>query len=253
LAAHDPTLLTFEYAYHQSDAAALANLLHCLEARAGGRRQLITDRKGSIVLDTATLEVTVFVGTGGAKDPILERYCRGALRAPQLETLSTTDRRTVTHWHDAMHKGLTSFGTTLVENARQIGPHLTGEGQERAVALLIRAGTLACYVVLNHAGASEGVVDRIPATLPGVVKYMLEAEIPEDATVMQLYFDRMARSWPYLLMPTTAGFGRFIDRYADLREQKVHTLPSADAFVERFEPAPADALKFLVNPFGPTA
>jgi len=62
-------------------------------------------------------------------------------------------------------------------------------------------------------------------------------------------YDDATEEWLYLFAPSTKGFGSYIDRYADLRNNRVEFIASSREFNTLFRPAVEDEFKFLVSPF----
>ena len=82
-----------------------------------------------------------------------------------------------------------------------------------------------------------------------VVRLISDIGIPEDAIIVQLYFDYKSRDWRYLLAPTLKGFGHFIDRVIDIKTGACIGFTSAEQFIEFAGVTPKDGFKFLVDPF----
>lgn len=237
------------YSCPAPDEQHVGTLIRHLMSRLGGQRQPFVERRGAIDLDTALLEITLRICADQPHPHVLAEYCQGTLDVDTLNGLSESDRREITLWYEKLCERLEGLMLPLLDTLRSECPRAMLHDQERAVALLVRAGTLSCYMTLNHSAMDSLLTSRIPDGLVAAIKYILESNVPEDASVLQLYFDRDEHNWPYLFMPTTAGFGHFINRYVDLRDSSVRTIHSTAEFIARFQPDPDDALKFLVNPF----
>jgi len=78
--------------------------------------------------------------------------------------------------------------------------------------------------------------------------FLNQYELPE-LKICQLYFDLRSRTWKYLFIPTSYGFGRWIDRYVDLDDEEIHIVSSQEEFIELFNLSSVDKYKFIINPY----
>jgi hypothetical protein len=237
-----------EFAYREADEVQVAWMLPVLERRVGGRRWKDLRRFRAIDVVPGLETVITFRRCKGAP-AVVNRYCAGQLAGEAFARLDKRDRARITRWRDDIHRDLEPFIHRLLGVLDQIRPRITQDGQEKAVSVQVRAGTVECHIVLNHARMNATLAHALPRAMEALLTTMLEIELPDDATVTQLYFDRAQREWRYLFMPTTDSFARWVNRYVDLRDYGIRAVGSTGEFRDLFEPDPADGLKLLINPF----
>lgn len=105
------------------------------------------------------------------------------------------------------------------------------------------------YTVLNHKRMTGELISSLPFVMAKVVKeIIIESDFPDDGNkIAQLFPNFNTDSWDYLFVPSRRAFGKFIDRYIDLRDGKYHMIDSLEEFRALFSPHDRDIFKFLIN------
>jgi len=244
-------LFAIEYCYARADEPLLAPFARELAREFGGQHS--TRRARTSVLDlTSSLDVVLTVSTSAMQVPALVRHFAGRFDPQSLRAEGPEVQARIARWLEELNLEMETLLQPLIRRVRQDCPRLTSGGLVRALPLLLRVGTLEFNLILNHQTVDDCLLEAIPIALSNGVRYVLDAGIPEDASVTQFYYDLRRGGWRYLFMPTTAGFGTWMDRYVDLTEGTVRSISSRREFLDIFKPDEDDSLKFLVNPFSDT-
>lgn len=110
-------------------------------------------------------------------------------------------------------------------------------------------GTTTLYVVINHFNMTDELIDKLPKALVETYgKISLDYIVAESKTC-QLYPDFENNEWRYLFTPTYVAFGNYVDKYYDLKENRVFQINSKQEFVDRFDLIDEDKYKFIINSF----
>jgi hypothetical protein len=246
----DRTVLEVTYRFSAFSKNQLDPILQLLEAKTPARRESWELRAGAIDLVTV-LEIAVGFVAAVAVKPIVAEYFKGLFNADELKELGQEHRIAAERLASAVRSKLKEIvsNVSAVFDSRPICLNL--REPEDAIALVIEYGPCPCYVVLNHARMTEALAADLPDAVIRVMEYLWANGLPDGARCLQLYFDEHDQVWRYLFVPTSRGFGRFIDRYIDLHTRQVHTLTSRSMFVHRFQPSVRDKHKFLIDPYTP--
>jgi len=226
------------YDYSIRDENDLNEVITGFEDVLGGERKPYHVRLGAIDLNTI-LELGLIFIIG----PAISIYFEGFFGLKKFEEIGEEHRREII----AFFKTLASDMDLILRSFSKI--RLDFRANNRAVSLTIYFKNIPCYIVINHANCSTQILKNLPRDLIRLVRFLGETQIPEDIVVMQFYFDAVLKRWKYLLIPTPEYFGKYIDRYIDLDDGKVHLLFSEDDFLNRFHPPIDDAQKFIITPF----
>jgi len=240
-------VLNVTYRFAGSDEKGLDRALRALQAVAPGDRQAWGNRASATDLLTF-LEVALGLSFTLAVKPALTKYFEGLLDTESLKALGAEHRLAVENWLGRLRAELTLLATQAHDLIAGGLKRLWGD-KEEALAFVAFLGSAECYIVLNDARMSEALVRDLPCAFKQLLGLVARDGLPDDAHVLQLYFDRSATRWKYLFAPTAHGFGNYIDRYIELDSGRVYHIKSNGEFRRLFDPTPDDQLKFLVNPF----
>jgi len=118
-----------------------------------------------------------------------------------------------------------------------------------AFVLVEHINDFSLYVVLNNKRMSLNLMRKLPEAVAISLIVTANIGIEDDhPRIIQLYPNFETETWDYILMPTTRAFGKYIDRYFDLRDRKLKYISSPDEFVKIFNPDDKDDFKFLIKP-----
>lgn len=242
--------LLVEYSYRGSEESVVNDTIRLFEAEVGGERKPYAMRLGAIDLVTF-LEIVVSFVAGVAITPVLSKYFEGLLGADGLKKLGEEHRMAINGWFSKLESDFEKLLTALKNLLKAGPPRFIFKKKEKALALRIRLGYAECFIVLNHSSMDPTLFHRLPQAIARLLRYVAEYGLPDDAHVLQLYFDGKTKDWKYLFMPTSSGFGRWIDRYVDLETSETVHVRSQSEFNKTFGPSYEDEWKFLVGPFRP--
>jgi hypothetical protein len=241
-------LLHIEYSYSKRDESELAPTLDLFLNTVGGERKPYWVRAGAIDLVNDLVIVCSFVA-GATFGQVINSYFAGLLRTEDAKVLGEQHRKAIEPWlQSVVHafREITATAKKLLERGFS-SPHSLGK--EQSIAIEIPLGKTSCYIVLDQPHISQKALDKLPSAIGCMLRFIAEEGIPEDATVMQLFFDSKSDDWNYLLAPTSAGFGRFVDRVINIKTGESISITSAEQFIKFAVIAPKEGLKFLVDPF----
>ena len=223
-------ILNVDYSYSSKDEEELSPILTSLEKRLGGERRPYGGRAGAIDLVTF-LEVVISLVASATLGKVLESYFSGLLRTEDTKTIGQQHRETIERWLNNVKIGLQEIVAAIEERLKSRKHLSTFFGKEQPFAIRFQIGQITCYVVINQPHITQEALDILPNAIIRVVRFFAEVGIPEDATVVQLFFDSKSSDWRYLLAPTREGFGHFIDRVIDIKTGEIYSrITSADSF-----------------------
>ncbi len=118
-----------------------------------------------------------------------------------------------------------------------------------AFVLIEHINDFSLYIVLNNKRMSLNLIEKLPEAIALSIIVTANIEIEDDQPrIIQLYPNFETEAWDYILVPTTQAFGKYVDRYFDLRERTIKYISSPDEFIEKFNPDDKDDFKFLISP-----
>jgi hypothetical protein len=192
-------------------------------------------RKGAIDLVTILEIVGVFTGM-----KILDGFVEGLVGKDVFKEIGNKFRKGTFELADRMR----AFLVDLFENAVSKNKDRYG-----AFVLVEYINDFSLYVVLNNKRMSLNLMEKLPEAIALSIIVTANIEIEDDnPRIIQLYPNFKTETWDYILMPTTQAFGKYVDRYFDLRERTLHHISSPDEFIEKFNPDDKDDFKFLISP-----
>lgn len=234
------------YKYYSGDEAALDEYLKLFEDVVGGNRQPHWGRVGGIDLVTF-LEIVISFTAGVTITPLLKKYFEGLLNADELKNLGSKHRAEIRDWFKKVEDNIRKLIAPIIEDQKPSIFHTNFHIEGKALALRVHFRDVECFIVLNHATISKSLLDSVPQAVTKVINYLITHGVPEDTHVIQIYYDIESEEWRYLFMPTSQGFGSFIDRYVDFKTGELININRSDDFVKTFLPSVEDRLKFLVD------
>lgn len=236
------------YSYSSNEEADLEILINLFENSVGGKRQPYGMRARAIDLLTI-FEIVIPFTTGVAITPVLKKYFEGLLNADELKKLGDKHRSELSSFYIKVRSNLKQLISPVVNSPKAVFPSYTFQGFEQAAALRIDFGGIECFIVLNNTSINDELINKIPEAVTSIIHMLMNNGLPEETHVLQLYYDRNERDWRYLFMPTTKGFGNYINRYVDLKTGEIVYLNRPEDFVKTFLPDLQDRYKFLVDPY----
>lgn len=105
------------------------------------------------------------------------------------------------------------------------------------------------YVVINFPFMNEIMINNLPEDLLRAKLFLTnsEIEINHNHTV-QIFPNKATNHWDYILIPSIAAYGNFIDNYYDFNNEKFHTIKSKNEFCEIFDLTDSENYKLLISP-----
>ena len=240
--------LNVVYSFRASEEAIIRDAITSLETEIGGERELHEGQKGAVD-NLSFLEIVAWITASLPVQIVAKKYLEGLLNADGIKKLGEDHRAKLTEWTRSIAIDLAGIVAALSKLLDHGLPTLNYRGHAKALTLLIPIPAGQCYVTLNHARMSTRTLANLPRGIMRLLEFMSQGSLPQDCRLFQLYFDEVTHEWRYLLAPTTAGMGNWIDRYMDLDTGETIMVPTPDEFKAKFNPAPEDALKFIVCPF----
>jgi hypothetical protein len=191
-------------------------------------------RAGAIDLVTVLEVIGVFAGM-----KILDGLVEGLVGKDIFVEIGKKLRKGVLESADLYRLFLLDFFKNIVSrNKNRYG----------AFVLVEHINDFTLYVVLNNMRMSEKLIEKLPEAIALSVIAAANIDIEDHPRVLQLYPNFETDTWDYLLMPSTQAFGKYIDRYFDLKQRSLEYLKSPDDFIVKFCPDDKDDFKFLVSP-----
>lgn len=122
------------------------------------------------------------------------------------------------------------------------------KNKQEAFLISESIGEVTLYVVINHFKMSERLLDKLPQALVDTYGKISLGYIHVESNTCQLFPDFENDEWRYLFNPTYQGFGNFVDKYFDLRENRQYKINSKSEFINRFNLISEDKYKLIINP-----
>ena len=241
-------LLEVRFGYSRSEETDLKAFLSALENDIGDQRTPHFAKSGALDL-VSFLQVSAILVAGISLRPVIQKYFEGLLNADGLKKLGEEHRQQIVEWFSELETALSNVINAVHSNFHLIHTSFTFSGREQAITLELPTDFGTLYVVLNHSNLSPRLLKNLPKAIVSAIRFIYEIGFPDPTPAFQLYYDDAMEEWPYLFAPSTKGFGSYIDRYADLRNNRVEFIPSSRDFNRLFRPAVEDEFKFLVSPF----
>lgn len=192
-------------------------------------------RAGAIDLVTVLEVIGVFVGM-----KILDGFVEGLVGKDIFEEIGKKLRKGAFELTDKLRE----FFLDFYENAVSKNKDRYG-----AFVLVEYINDFSLYVVLNHKRMTSNLMEKLPEAIALSIIVTANIDIEDDhPRIIQLYPNFETESWDYILMPTTQAFGKYIDRYFDLKDRTLYLLSSPDEFIKQFNPDDKDDFKFLISP-----
>lgn len=234
------------YNYYSGDEAALDGYIKLFEDVVGGNRKPYWARAGAIDLVTF-LDIVIPFTAGVALTPLIKKYFEGLLNADELKNLGSKHRVEIRDWFKKVENNIAKLISPIVDDSNPAIFHINSQVKGKALALRVHFGHVECFIVLNHATISKSLIESVPRAVTNVINLLMIHGVPEDTHVIQIYYDIRSDEWRYLFIPTSQGFGNFIDRYIDFKTGELISINSSEEFVKTFLPSVEDRLKFLVD------
>lgn len=241
-------LFDVSFSYSRSEETDLDAFLSALENDIGGERSPYFAKSGALDL-ISILQVSAGFIAGVSLKPVIQKYFEGLLDADGLKKLGEEHRQQILEWFSELETALSNVINAVHSNLHLIHTSFTFSGREQAITLDLPTDFGTLYIVLNHSNLSPKLLKNLPNAIVSAIRFIYEIGFPDPTQAFQLYHDDATQEWPYLFAPTTNGFGNYIDRYADLRDNRIELIPSYSEFNRLFRPAVEDEFKFLVSPF----
>jgi hypothetical protein len=240
--------LEIRLGYRRSEEADLEAFLSALEGETGGERTPHFAKSGALDL-VSFVEISAIFVVGVSLKPVVQKYFEGLLNADGLKRLGEDHRRQIVEWFDEVESALSNVVSAVHANLHLIHTSFTLPGREEALTLEVPTDQGNLYVVLNHKHLSPTLLKNVPRGIVSAIRFIYEIGFRDETVAFQLYYDEETEDWPYLFAPSKEGFGNHIDRYVDLRDNRVEFISSALDFDRLFRPTVEDEFKFLVAPF----
>lgn len=238
--------IQLEYsAYEQDD---LEPIIFQIESRLNAQRKLYGSRAGATDLVMYMGLALTFTG-GVVVSTILGKYFEGLFRGDKAKALGEKHHKAITQWLANLKVDLQKTLRRLAQTLRNPPVHLGYGDKEQAFAITFIVNRTNCFVVLDYAEMNEALLENLPSGIVSMIDYLAVGNVPEDSQCAQLYFNRETARWAYIFLPTTKGYGKWIDRYYDIDAETLYMVKSKEEFKTKFKPIPRDELRFLVNPF----
>jgi hypothetical protein len=104
------------------------------------------------------------------------------------------------------------------------------------------------YAVLNASRMTEKLTKDLAGALVKTFALISSKDlITEHPQILQLYPNFSTETWDYIFTPTTQAYGKFIDRYYDLKDNQYHFVASAEEFIDLFNVSSLDEYKFIIS------
>ncbi|MGA2092990.1 MAG: hypothetical protein ABSH16_06235 [Sedimentisphaerales bacterium] len=192
-------------------------------------------RAGVVDLLTILEIVGIYTGT-----KIIDGFVEGLVGKDIFKELGNKFRKGAFELADRIR----DFLVDLFENAVS-----KNKDRHEAFVLVEHINDFSLYVVLNNKRMSLNLIEKLPEAiaLSLIVTANFENE-DNQPRIIQLYPNFKTETWDYILMPTAQAFGKYIDRYFDIRDRTLKYISSPDEFIKIFNPDDKDDFKFLINP-----
>jgi hypothetical protein len=237
-----------DFVYQHSEEKDLEDFLSELQDEIGGERKPYSSRRGAIDLLTV-LSIVVTCVIFPTLQSAVQKYLDGLLGFDGLKDLGEAHRKQIVIFFQTIENKIHELIRAVQKKQLSITTSFTFEQKEEAFAIEIPTKFGNIYVVLNHKHISPTLLEKLPRSVVVAIRYLHENPPLEEAICFQLYYDVLSQNWIYLFAPTTQSFGYYIDRYIDLQTQQIKLVSSRSEFIELFQPASEDELKFIISPF----
>jgi len=197
-------------------------------------------RFGAIDILTSVEIVLGYALVKALMKPIAEGYVKGFVNEPLFEKIGIRHRLAIKKEIKQIKNFLKAFYEVFIVKK-------TTESESIALVEYIEDCTL--FVTLNSYQISEKLINNLAEALVKTFALVsLKIIDVEHPKVIQLYPNFESQEWDYLFVPTVNAFGKFIDRYYCFSEEKMHSIFSANDFIEKFQITDMDDYKFIINP-----
>lgn len=196
-------------------------------------------RAGAIDIVTF-LELTISSALfRGLTKPIIEGYLKGLANESYFKDIGEQHRVAIKNEITGIKNYLTAFYQVFIRKYKDT---------DKSIAIVERIDNCTIYVVLNNEKVTEKLIDNLADALVKTCFYVaLKLIAIEEPYVIQLYPNFSTQTWDYLLTPTIQGFGKYIDRYYDFKDNQFYEINSAGEFIEKFSVDDMDDYTFIVS------
>lgn len=240
--------LEINFVYRKSEEDDLDAFLSNVQNEVGGDRKPYFSKHGALDL-VSFLEISIILIAGVSLRPVIQKYFEGLLNADSLKKLGEEHRKQIAAWFAEVEDSLSKMVDAVHSHLSLIHTSFTFHGKEEAITLEIPTDAGSLYVVLNHKNVSPILLKNLPKGIVSAIRFIYESGFRDETVAFQLYYDRESQEWAYLFAPSIQGFGNYIDRYVDLRNNRIESVSSPLEFSKLFQPSVEDEFKFLVSPF----
>jgi hypothetical protein len=171
--------------------------------------------------------------------PIIEGYLKGLANESYFKDKGEQHRVAIKNEILGIKNYLNAFYQVFVRKYQYT---------DKSIAIVETIDNCTIYVVLNNEKVTEKLVDNLADALVKTCSYVaLKLIDVSEPYVIQLYPNFSTQTWDYLFIPTIQGFGKYIDRYYDFKNNQFYEINSAEEFIEKFSVDDMDDYKFIVS------
>jgi hypothetical protein len=240
--------LTFQYEYSKNDEEYVDKVIKEIENDLGGERHPYGARAGAIDLLTVLEFVFTFI-VGTTLGRALNEYFSGLIKSDSAKKLGERHHEIIKNWLNDIENAFQNFIKSFKRKFHNDVETPTFEGKEKSIALRLSIVHIDLFIVLNQYKINDQNLDKLPAAIVKVLKYIAGTNLPEDIIVLQLYYDHNQNDWCYLFMPSRNAFGNCIDRMVNINTDDIIYFDSPEDFISRLKISEEEGLKLLVDPF----
>lgn len=204
--------------------------------------ELIQKSSGNGAIDLVSF-VEISFGTYFIKliaKPILESYMKGIINEDFFQNLGSKHR-----------KKMLNKSSKLIPYLNDLYAHfiIDKKNLQESISIVEHFENFSLFVSLNEEKMTEDLLSKFPEALCKTYSIITLGLLElEDPNCVQLYPNFDQETWDYLFIPTSAGFGKYIDKYYSFKDNKIHFISSASEFIERFNITDLLEYKLLINP-----
>ncbi|MDA3838893.1 MAG: hypothetical protein PF574_07930 [Candidatus Delongbacteria bacterium] len=119
--------------------------------------------------------------------------------------------------------------------------------QKDAHVISVMIESTELYIVLNHSKMNDELLSKISKAIVDTYSKISLGYIGVASPVCQLYPDFEDNEWRYLFIPTNSGFGNYVDRYYDLKLEKIIEISDKKEFLQKYKITEDDKNKIIIN------
>jgi hypothetical protein len=189
---------------HKNGIDEIGNLTEKIAQNYGTTTRHIWGRRFGAI----DIESLIEIGVCWAFFEIVKNYGKGLIGIDWFKNLEEEHRKKLLHEISIIKSFIKEYYNQFIKNNKM----------EESISLIEKFNDITIFVSLNDTRLIPKLIDHLGNALCELyAKLDLGIIDLKEAKTVQLYPNFNTETWDFIFAPSNAGFGKFIDRYYDLR------------------------------------